>query len=87
MKLEPGFLQFCSPVGLILLLLTASNFFTLSTSSLVPQSVITQGISRPPCAKSLEYFLLGSVTLHDITPPFIMNSEQVELISSVNGQQ
>ena len=62
------------------LLLKASNLFALSISSLVPQSVITQGISRPPRAKSLENFLSGSATLHDIIPPFPMNNEQVELI-------
>lgn len=37
-------------------------------------------IMRPPCAISLEYFLLGSVTLHDITLPLVINNEQVELI-------
>ena len=79
-----GFLQFCS---LVKLLLKASNLFALSTSSLVPRSVITQGISRPPSPKSLEYFLLGSATLHDITPPFPINNKQVELIFSANGQQ
>ena len=58
----------------------ASNLTALSIKSLVPRSVKTQGISRPPCGKFLEYFLLGSVTSQSIVPPFLMNSEQVELV-------
>ena len=62
----------------------ASNLKVLSTKSLVPWSVKTQGISRPRCGKSLEYFLfgsvLGSVTSQSIVPPFLINSEQVELV-------
>ena len=58
----------------------ASNLTALSTKSLVPRSVKTQGISRLPCGKSLEYFLFGSVTSQSIVPPFLINSEQVELV-------
>ena len=58
----------------------ASNLTALSTKYLVPRSVKIQGISRPPCGKSLEYFLFGSVTSQSIVPPFLINSEQVELV-------
>ena len=58
----------------------ASNSTALSTKSMVPRSVKTQGITRPPCGKSLEYFLFGSITSQSIVPPFLMNSEQVELV-------
>ena len=61
-----GFLQFCSPTELMLSLLNPSNFFALSTSCLVPQSVITQGISRPPYAKSLEYFFCKDPSCYTI---------------------
>jgi len=82
----PGFLQLCSPVGLILLLLTASNF---SPYLPVPWclEVLSHKVFEATLCQSLEYFLLGSVTLHNITLPFIMNNEQVELIFFGNGQQ
>ena len=58
----------------------ASNLTTLYTKSLILWSIKMQGISRPPCGKSLEYVLFGSVTSELIVPPFLIKSEQVEFI-------
>ena len=72
--LDAGFLSAA------VLLLIDKSFLALSVRSLVPCSVIVQGISRPPCTKSLEYLRCGFVTLQDIDPPSKINREQVELI-------
>ena len=83
MKLEPAFsLDFYDSVHHLVLCSYCLQLAIFSPCLPVPWylEVLSQGISRPPCAKSREYFLSGSITLHDISPPFLMNNEQVELI-------
>jgi len=77
--LDIGFLSEFSAVTSVLLLMVKS-FLALSVSSLVPCSVILQGILRPPSTKSLKYLLLGSITSQDIDPPSKIKREKVELI-------
>ena len=64
----------------IFLLIKEIYLLTLSNSSCLPQKIRRLGISRPPCSRSLEYYLLGLVILHlSLSPPFRTN-EKVELI-------
>ena len=64
----------------IFLLIKEIYLLTLSNSSCLPQKIRRLGISRPPCSRSLEYYLLGLVILHLSLPPPFRTNKQVELI-------
>ena len=47
-----------------------NKFFTFLMSALGPIKTKSQGISSPPCSRSVEYLLLP-VTTQDIFPPLL----------------